>query len=117
MHKVGQPKNTNAQKRGAFLRELNKELTQNPEQLRKAIKKLLEQASKGEPWAVQMLADRLDGKPISGKLIADSGDADDEATQNVDRALKELMEIMEKKYGYQETAKTKRNVTHDSRKI
>jgi len=99
MHKGGQPNNTNAQKRGAFLRELTKELTQSPEQLRKAIRKLLEQASKGEPWAIQMLADRLDGKPISGKLIADSGDADDEVTQHVNRAMEELLETMQKKFG------------------
>ena len=99
MYKGGQPYNTNAQKRGAFLRELNKELTQSPEQLRKAIKKLLEQASKGEPWAIQMLADRLDGKPISGKLISDSGDSEDEANQHVNRALEELMETMQKKFG------------------
>lgn len=99
MHKGGQPNNTNAQKRGAFFRELTKELTQSPEQLRKAIKKLLEQASKGEPWAIQMLADRLDGKPISGKLIADAGDIDDEATQHVNRAMEELFEAMQKKMG------------------
>jgi len=98
MHKGAQPNNTNAQKRGAFLRELNKELTQSPEQLRKAIKKLLEQASKGEPWAIQMLADRLDGKPISGKLIADAGDADDEANQHVHRAMEELFETIQKKF-------------------
>jgi len=99
MHKGGQPNNTNAQKRGAFLRELNKELTQNPEQLRKAIKKLLEQASKGEPWAIQMLADRLDGKPISGKLIVDAGDAEDEGMEHVNRAMEELLETMQKKFG------------------
>ena len=99
MYKGGQQNNTNAQKRGAFLRELTKELTQSPEQLRKAIKKLLEQASKGEPWAIQMLADRLDGKPISGKLIADAGDADDEGMQHVNRAMEELLETMKKK-GY-----------------
>ena len=98
MHKGGQPNNTNAQKRGAFLRELNKELTQSPEQLRKAIKKLLEQASKGEPWAIQMLADRLDGKPISGKLIADSGDSEDEGMQHVNRAMEELFETIQKKF-------------------
>jgi hypothetical protein len=98
MHKGGQPNNTNAQKRGAFLRELNKELTQSPEQLRKAIKKLLEHASKGEPWAIQMLADRLDGKAISGKLIADSGDGDDEAAQHVNRAMEELFETIQKKF-------------------
>lgn len=99
MHKGGQPNNTNAQKRGAFLRELNKELTQSPEQLRKAIKKLLEQASKGEPWAIQMLADRLDGKPISGKLVADSGDGNDDTTQHVNRAMEELFETIQKKFG------------------
>jgi hypothetical protein len=99
MYKGGQQNNTNAQKRGAFLRELTKELTQSPEQLRKAIKKLLEQASKGEPWAIQMLADRLDGKPIAGKLIADAGDADDEGMQHVNRAMEELLETMKKK-GY-----------------
>ena len=99
MYKGGQPNNTNAQKRGAFLRELNKELTQNPEQLRKAIRRLVEQASKGEPWAIQMLADRLDGKPISGKLIADAGDAEDEGMQHVNKAMEELLETMKKK-GY-----------------
>ena len=31
--------------------------------LRDAADKLLELAAVGEPWAVQMLADRLDGKP------------------------------------------------------
>lgn len=98
MHKGGQPNNSNAQKRGAFLRELTKELIQNPEQLRKAIKKLLEQASKGEPWAIQMLADRLDGKPISGKLIADSGDVNDETNQHVNRAMEELFETIQKKF-------------------
>lgn len=99
MYKGGQPSNTNAQKRGAFLRELTKELTQSPEALRKAIRKLLEQASKGEPWAIQMLADRLDGKPISGKLIADAGDAEDEGMQHVNKAMEELLETMKKK-GY-----------------
>jgi hypothetical protein len=97
MHKGGQPNNTNAQKRGAFLRELTKELTQNPEQLRKAIKKLLEQASKGEPWAIQMLADRLDGKPISGKALADSSNDDDEQTKHFNTALEELMDVVSKK--------------------
>jgi len=96
MHKGGQPNNTNAQKRGAFLRELNKELTQSPEQLRKAIRKLLEQASKGEPWAIQMLADRLDGKPISGKLIDDSEGSNDEVNQHFEKAFEELMETIKK---------------------
>ena len=99
MYKGGQPNNTNAQKRGAFLRELTKELTQSPEQLRNAIRKLLEQASKGEPWAIQMLADRLDGKPISGKLISDFEDSNDEVNQHFEKAFEELMETIEKKFG------------------
>jgi hypothetical protein len=99
MYKGGQQNNTNAQKRGAFLRELTKELTQSPEQLRNAIRKLLEQASKGEPWAIQMLADRLDGKPISGKLISDFEDSNDEVNQHFEKAFEELMETIEKKFG------------------
>lgn len=99
MHKGGQPNNSNAQKRGAFLRALNLELAQNPEQLRKAVRKLLEHAANGEPWAITTVADRLDGKPISGKLVADSGDSDDEATQHVNRAMEELLETMQKKFG------------------
>ena len=31
--------------------------------LRKAVEALLDAAAKGEDWAIQMLADRLDGKP------------------------------------------------------
>lgn len=31
--------------------------------MRDAAEKLLDCASKGEPWAIQQLADRLDGKP------------------------------------------------------
>ena len=99
MHEGGQPNNTNAQKRGAFLRELTKELSQSPEQLRKAIRKLLEQASKGEPWAIQMLADRLDGKPISGKLISDFEGSNDEVNQHLEKAFEELVETMQKKFG------------------
>ena len=97
MHKGGQPSNTNAQKRGAFLRELNKELTQNPESLRKAIKKLLERASEGDAWAIQLLADRLDGKPISGKVLADSSNDDDEQTKHFNTALEGLMDVVSKK--------------------
>ena len=99
MYKGGQPNNSNAQKRGAFLRELTKELAQSPEALRKAIRKLLDQASKGEPWAIQMLADRLDGKPISGKLTSDFEDSNDEVNQHFEKAFEELMETIEKKFG------------------
>ena len=42
--------------------------------LRDAADKLLELAAQGEPWAVQMLADRLDGKPAQQVTL--SGDED-----------------------------------------
>lgn len=99
MHKGGQPNNTNALKRGAFLRALTLELAQNPEQLRKAIKKLLEQASKGEPWAIQMLADRLDGKPISGMATINLDTSTDSNEEYYNQALDDLLETLEKKLG------------------
>ena len=42
--------------------------------LRAAADKLLDNASKGEPWAIQMLADRLDGKPA--QQLVHSGDSE-----------------------------------------
>ena len=42
--------------------------------LRAAAEKLLDLAAQGEPWATQMLADRLDGKPAQAVTL--SGDAD-----------------------------------------
>ena len=99
MHRGGQPNNLNAQRRGAFLRALTLELAQNPEQLRKAIKKLLEQASKGEPWAIQMLADRLDGKPISGMATINLDTSTDSTEEYYNQALDDLLETLEKKLG------------------
>lgn len=99
MHRGGQPNNLNAQRRGAFLRALTLELAQNPEQLRKAIKKLLEQASKGEPWAIQMLADRLDGKPISGMATINLDTSTDSNEEYYNQALDDLLETLEKKLG------------------
>ena len=46
-----------------FLGVLRRAIAQNDGvKLRECAEKLLDLASKGEPWAVQMLADRLDGK-------------------------------------------------------
>ena len=99
MHKGGQPNNTNAQKRGAFLRELTKELTQNPEQLRKAIRKLLEHAANGEPWAINTVADRLDGKPISGMATINLDTSTDSNEEYFNQALEGLLQTLEKKLG------------------
>lgn len=95
----GQPNNANAQKRGAFLRALTLELAQNPEQLRKVIKKLLESAMNGEAWAITTLADRLDGKPITGKSIGEAENEDGAATNRFNVELDELLVILEKKLG------------------
>lgn len=47
-----------------FLAALERAVKQDDgKKLRSAADKLLECASNGEPWAIQQLADRLDGKP------------------------------------------------------
>lgn len=43
--------------------------------LRTIAQKLLEKAQDGEPWAVQMLADRLDGKPAQTVHATSEGNA------------------------------------------
>lgn len=46
-----------------FVAALRRTLAQDDAgRLRRCAETLLEQAAAGEPWAVQMLADRLDGK-------------------------------------------------------
>lgn len=47
-----------------FLDALRRAIKQDDaERLRNAAEKLLDAAADGEPWAIQHLADRLDGKP------------------------------------------------------
>ena len=99
MHKGGQPNNTNALKRGAFLRALTLELAQNPEQLRKAIRKLLEHAANGEPWAINTVADRLDGKPITGMATINLDTSTEGNVEYFNQALEDLLETLEKKLG------------------
>jgi len=46
-----------------FRDELRRAIAQdNRNRLRKCVEKLLDLAAEGEPWAIQMLADRLDGR-------------------------------------------------------
>lgn len=57
----GNPAGTQKQKR--FLAALERAIAQDDsKRLRDAADKLLEEAANGQPWAIQMLADRLDGK-------------------------------------------------------
>lgn len=47
-----------------FFEALERAISQDDsKRLRQAAEKLCDIAATGEPWAVQMLADRLDGKP------------------------------------------------------
>ena len=66
-----------------FLDALQRAIAQeDAKRIRDAAEKLLTAAANGEPWALQMLADRLDGKP---KQQVDVGNADGEAFQTITR--------------------------------
>ena len=64
-----------SQKAKRFYNALDRAIAQDDsKRLRDAADKLLDLAAAGEPWATQMLADRLDGKPAQQLQI--QGDAD-----------------------------------------
>ena len=50
---------------------LRKSIAQNPQKLRNAADKVLEKAEEGEPWAVNFLADRTDGKAVQATTFED----------------------------------------------
>jgi hypothetical protein len=62
----GQIANPNGVKREKqFLDNLKRAIAQdNAVRLRAAAERVLDMAAAGEPWAVNFLADRLDGKPV-----------------------------------------------------
>ena len=56
--------NTNATKNKPFYEAVTRAIAQeNGKRLREAAEILLTKASEGEPWAINALADRIDGKP------------------------------------------------------
>ena len=67
----GQPGNKNGTKNKPFLDALRKAIAQNPQKLRNAADKVLEKAEEGEPWAVNFLADRTDGKAVQATTFED----------------------------------------------
>lgn len=74
-HRGGQPGNSNALRARPFWAAVNRAIVQEDgRRLREAAEHLLTQAAAGEPWALQMLADRLDGRPAQQVTI--SGDPD-----------------------------------------
>ena len=68
----GNPSGTKTNKR--FMAALDRAIAQDDsKRLRDAAEKLLDNAANGEPWAVNMLADRLDGKPSQSIVGEDGG--------------------------------------------
>jgi hypothetical protein len=70
--KGGQLGNNNATKNKPFLDALRRAIAQNPQKLRNAADKVLDKAEEGEPWAVNFLADRTDGKAIQANTFEDA---------------------------------------------
>jgi hypothetical protein len=62
--------NKNATKSKPWLAALERHSKQNPEALRNIAIKVFEAAEAGEPWAVQEVANRLDGKPVQQLDVA-----------------------------------------------
>lgn len=61
----GAPKgNTNATKNKPWIAALERHFAQNPDKLAKIAAKTADAAMAGESWAVQEVANRLDGKPM-----------------------------------------------------
>lgn len=62
--------NQNAAKKNRMLTDaLKRELTQNPDDVRKIARKVIDSAIEGQPWAQQLIHDRIDGKvpqPVVG---------------------------------------------------
>jgi hypothetical protein len=81
----GAPKgNQNARKKSKMLTDaLKRELTQNPEDVLKVTRKLLEAAQNGESWAQSLIWERMDGK-VAQALI---GDDDEDPITMVQKVL------------------------------
>lgn len=68
--------NTNGAKSKRLLSDtLKRELTQNPEDVLAISRKLIESAKAGEPWAMQLIHDRVDGKAPQPVVGGDEDDA------------------------------------------
>jgi hypothetical protein len=77
--KGGQPGNKNAVKeRRMITSALTRAVAQNPEKLRKACLKVLDDAVEGNLAAFNTIADRLDGKPAQTNIL--TGDEDNPIT-------------------------------------
>ena len=68
------PGNQNAAKRNRILTDaLKRELTQNPEDVLKIARKLIDRAIEGDAWAQSLIYERCDGK-VPQAIVGDDGE-------------------------------------------
>ena len=77
-----QPGNKNAAKDKIWLQAIDRHLATRPKELEEVVQVLFQSAKDGQPWAVQEIANRLDGKPV--QQVDMSGDL------NLTRTLRDL---------------------------
>ena len=66
--------NTNAIKNKLWSDTLRRAIAQDRgDRVRQAAERLLDEAAKGEPWAIKELADRLDGKSVQSNTLESNG--------------------------------------------
>lgn len=66
--------NQNGAKRNRILTDaLKRELTQNPEEVQKIARKLIERAIEGDAWAQTLIYERCDGK-VPQAIVGDDGE-------------------------------------------
>ena len=67
--------NTNAIKNKLWSDTLRRAIAQDRgDRVRQAAERLLDEAAKGEPWAIKELADRLDGKSVQSNTLESNGE-------------------------------------------
>ena len=66
--------NTNAIKNKLWSDTLRRAIAQDRgDRVRQAAERLLDEAAKGEPWAIKELADRLDGRSVQANSFESDG--------------------------------------------
>ena len=67
--------NNNAIKNKLWSDTLRRAIAQDSgDRVRQAAERLLDEAAKGEPWAIKELADRLDGKSVQSNTLESNGE-------------------------------------------
>jgi hypothetical protein len=67
--------NSNATKNKLWSDTLRRAIAQDRgDRVRQAAERLLDEAAKGEPWAIKELADRLDGRSVQSNMLTANGE-------------------------------------------